>query len=122
MLDFMRRQHSNLKWIWVILIAAFSVSLVTLYMNPGSDISNVSINNDVASVGSESISAREFQNAYKGYVDRMRGQITPEMMKAFHFERQIMDALISRHVQTEEARRLGFDVTPSEIEQKILEN
>jgi peptidyl-prolyl cis-trans isomerase D len=122
MLDFMRRQHSNLKWIWVILIAAFSVSLVTLYMNPGSDITNVNITNDVASVGSESISAREFQNAYKGYVDRMRGQITPEMMKAFHFERQIMDALVSRHVQTEEARRLGFDVTPAEIEQKILEN
>src|SRR5262249_23318900 len=90
--------------------------------NPGSDISNLSITNDVASVGSDSISAREFQTAYKGYVDRMRGQITPEMMKAFHFERQIMDALVSRHVVSEEAKRLGLDVTPSKVEQKILEN
>src|SRR5262249_2886542 len=70
----------------------------------------------------ESITAREFQTAYRNYVDRMRGQITPEMMRAFRFDRQIMDALIDRHVITEEAKRLGLNVTPSEVEQKILEN
>ena len=123
MLDFMRRQRSNLKWVWVILIAVFSLSLVTLYMNPGGgDASVLNITNDVGSVGSASISAREFQAAYRNYVERMRGQITPEMMKAFHFERQILDALVSRHVVTEEAKRLGLDVTPAEVEQKILEN
>src|SRR5215475_8586203 len=104
MLDFMRRQRSSLKWVWVILIFIFSVSLILLYI-PAGDLPNVSITNDVASVGSESITAREFQNAYRNYVDRMKGQITPEMMRAFHFERQIMDALVSRKVVTEEARR-----------------
>jgi peptidyl-prolyl cis-trans isomerase D len=52
----------------------------------------------------------------------MRGQINPEMLKAFRFDRQIMDALVTRHVITEEAKRLGLNVTPSEIEQKVLEN
>jgi peptidyl-prolyl cis-trans isomerase D len=120
MLDFMRRQRSNLKWVWVILIFIFSVTLVTLYI-PFGDLPNVSINNDVASIGGDTISAKEFQTAYRNYVERMRGQITPEMMKAFHFERQIMDALVDRHVVTEEAKNLGLDVTPTEIEQKILE-
>src|SRR5262245_47927526 len=121
MLDFMRRQRSSLKWVWVILIFIFSVSLILLYI-PAGDLPNVSVSNDVASVGSESISAREFQTAYRTYVDRMRGQITPEMMRAFHFERQILDNLVTQHVVLEEARRLGLDVTPAEVESKILEN
>src|SRR5689334_19160869 len=121
MLDFMRRQRSVLKWVWVILIFIFSVTLVTLYI-PFGDIPNVSIGNDVASIGRDSISSREFQAAYRNYVDRMRGQINPEMLRAFRFERQIMDALVTRHVITEEAKRLGFNVTPTEVEQKILEN
>src|SRR5215813_5880327 len=121
MLDFMRRQRSSLKWVWVILIFIFSVSLILLYI-PAGDLPNVTVSNDVASVGSESISAREFQTAYRTYVDRMRGQITPEMMRAFHFERQILDNLVTQHVVLEEAKRLGLDVTPAEVEQKILEN
>lgn len=121
MLDFMRRQRSALKWVWVILIAIFSVTLVTLYI-PVGDLPNVTFNSDVASVGGDSITAREFQTAYRNYVNQMRGQVTPEMMRAFRFDRQILNNLVSRHVITEEAKRLGLDVTPTEIEQKILEN
>jgi len=121
MLDFMRRQRSALKWVWVILIFIFSVTLVTLYI-PFGDLPNVGINNDVASVGHDSISAHEFQTAYRNYIDRMRGQLTPEMLRAFRFERQIVDALIMRHVMTEHARRLGLNASVAEIEQKILEN
>src|SRR5213079_2292522 len=121
MLDFMRRQRSTLKWVWVILIFIFSVTLVTLYI-PFGDLPNVSITNDVASIGGDSISAREFQAAYRNYVDRMRGQLNPEMLRAFRFERQIMDALVTQHVITEEAKHLGLNATPTEVEQKILEN
>src|ERR1043166_8000312 len=116
MLDFMRRQRSTLKWVWALLIFIFSVTLVTLYI-PFGDLPNVSITTDVASIGGDTISAREFQVAYRNYVERMRGQINPEMMRAFHFERQIMDALVTRHVITEEAKRLGLGVSPAEIEQ-----
>ena len=121
MLDFMRRQRSALKWVWVILIFIFSVTLVTLYI-PFGDLGNVSITNDVASIGHDSISSHEFQVAYRNYVDRMRGQLNPEMLRAFRFDRQIMDALVTRHVMTEEARRLGLNASPAEVEQKILEN
>lgn len=121
MLNFMRRQRSALKWVWVILIFIFSVTLITLYI-PFGDLPNVSISNDVATVGDDSISAKEFQAAYRNYIDRMRGQISPEMLRAFRFERQIMDALVTRHVVTEEAKRLGLNVSPAEVEQRILEN
>lgn len=121
MLDFFRRQQASFKWVWIILIFIFSVSLVALYI-PLGDLPSVSLTSDVASVGHDTISAKEFQTAYRNYVDRMRGQINPEMLKAFRFDRQIMDALVSRHVITEEAKRLGLNVTPTEIEQKILEN
>jgi len=121
MLDFMRRQRSALKWVWVILIFIFSVTLVTLYI-PFGDLPNVSITNDVASVGNDSISAREFQTAYRNYIDRMRGQLTPEMLRAFRFEHQIMDALVMRHVMTEQARRFGLNASVADIEQRILEN
>ena len=121
MLDFMRRQRSTLKWVWVILIFIFSVTLVTLYI-PFGDLPNVSITNDVASIGHDSISAKEFQAAYRSYVNRMSGQLNPEMLRAFHFERQIMDALVIRHVITEEAKRLGLNTSSAEVEQKILEN
>src|SRR5215467_6827503 len=121
MLDFMRRRHASLKWIWIILIVIMGAGLIIMYI-PFGDVSSVSITNDVASIGYDSISAREFQTAYRNYVERMRGQINPEMLKAFRFDRQIMDALVTRHVITEEAKRLGLNVTPSEIEQKVLEN
>src|SRR6516225_8070171 len=121
MLDFMRRQSKNLKWVWVLLIFIFSVTLVTLYI-PIGDLSSVATTNDVAAIGGERVSAKEFQTAYRNYIDRMRSQLSPEMLKAFRFDRQILDSLITRHVVMEEARRLGLSVSPAEVEQKVLEN
>jgi peptidyl-prolyl cis-trans isomerase D len=118
----MRRQHAALKWIWVIIIVIMGAGMVLMYIPFGDLPSVTNITNDVASIGHDTISAREFQTAYRNYVDRMRGQINPEMLKAFRFDKQILDALVTRHVITEEAKRLGLNVTPAEIEQKILEN
>ena len=121
MLDFMRRQRTALKGVWIILIFIFSVTLITLYI-PFDQLGNVSVSGDVASVGSGSITTKEFQAAYRNYLDRMRGQLNPETLRAFGFERQIIDALVTRQVIIEEAKRLGLNVSNAEIEQKILEN
>jgi peptidyl-prolyl cis-trans isomerase D len=121
MLDFMRRRRSTLKWVWVILIFIFSVTLVTLYI-PVGDLPTVGLTTDVASVGGDSVTAAEFQAAYRNTVDRMRGQLNPEMLRAFRFDRQVMESLIMQHVVTEEAKRLGLNVGADEIAQRILEN
>ena len=117
----MRRQRTKLKWVYVLLIVIFSVTLITLYI-PVGDLGSVSLSNDIAEIGGATVSAREFQVAYRNYLDRMRSQLSPEMLRAFRFDRQILDALISRHVMMEEAKRLGLNVSEGEIEQKILEN
>jgi peptidyl-prolyl cis-trans isomerase D len=121
MLDFMRRQRSTLKWVWVVIIFIFSVTLVTLYI-PFDQLGTVAITTDVADIGGETITAREFQNAYRNYLNNVRGQLNPEMLRAFRFEQQILDSLVMRSVTIAEAKRLGLDVSDAEIEQKILSN
>jgi len=121
MLDFMRRQHKHLKWVWVILIFIFSVTLVTLYI-PFGDLPTVALGNDVAYVGDEAVSAKEFQTAYRNYLNQMQQQMTPEILRAFRFDRQILDYLISQKVVAAEAKRIGLNVAPSELERVILTN
>lgn len=121
MLDFFRRQKSNLRWIWIILIGVFSVTLVTMYI-PAGDLGSVSLTTDVAEVGDESVSAREFQTAYRNYLNQVRSQLTPELIQAFQFDRQIVDSLVDEYVMIAEAKRLGLAVSAVEIERKILES
>src|SRR3954471_3421107 len=121
MLDFMRRQHKHLKWVWVILIFIFSVTLVTLYI-PFGDLPTVALGNDVADVGDEAVSAKEFQTAYRNYLNQMQQQMTPEILRAFRFDRQILDYLISQKVVAAEAKRLGMSVGPAEVEKIVLAN
>ena len=121
MLNFFRRQRSRLKWIWIVVIFIFSVTLVTLYI-PVGDLGSVTLTNDVADVGGEVVTAREFQTAYRNYVNQMRSQMTPEMMRAFRFETQIVNALVDRYVMVAEAKRLGLNVSAAEIERTILQN
>src|SRR5215468_2447913 len=110
MLDFMRRQSQKLKWVWILLIFIFSAGLILLYI-PFQDLPNVSLTNDVAAIGGQRISAKEFQTAYRNYLERMRSQLSPEMLRAFRFDRQILDALITRQVMKTAARRLGLSVS-----------
>jgi len=122
MLDFMRRQQSRLKWVWALLIFVFSAGLVIAYV-PFGDVSGVTnVTGDVAKVGSETVTAREFTTAYRNYVQRLSGQISPEVRKAFGFDKQVLDSLISQKVIAEQARRVGLDVSSSEVEQKVLSN
>src|SRR5262245_32255431 len=123
MLDFMRRQHKNLKWVWVVLIFIFSASLVTMFMGLGSDMPGLTVTNtDVAEVGDEVVSAKEFQLAYRNYLSQMQTQMTPELLRAFRFDRQILDSLIGQKVVAVEAKRLGLEVAPEEIEKTVLAN
>ena len=121
MLDFFRRQKSNLRWIWIILIGVFSVTLVTMYI-PAGDLGNVSLTTDVAEVGDESVSAREFQTAYRNYLNQVRSQLTPELIQAFQFDQQIVNSLVDEYVMVAEAKRLGLDVSAAEIQRMILES
>jgi peptidyl-prolyl cis-trans isomerase D len=120
MLDLMRRQHSKLKWVLVLIIAAISVTFVVQFIPSFSEYSSGVVASDVATIGSESVSAREFQSAYRNNIQRMGSQVSPEMLRAFGFDKQVLDYLIKQRVVTVEARRLGLQVTDTEVQDKVL--
>ena len=122
MLDLMRRQHKRLKWVLIPFIVILGGGMVLAYI-PFSDLGSIYITgNDVAKVGSETVTAVEFRNTYTNYIRNMQQQLTPEIRKAFGFDKQILDYLISQKVIMAEARRLGLQVTESEIQQNIFAN
>jgi peptidyl-prolyl cis-trans isomerase D len=122
MLDFFRRQHSRLKWIWVVLIFVFSAGLILLYIPIGERQTFRIFSGEVARVGTESVSAEEFQEAYTTYVGSIAADLSPEMLAAFQYDRQLVEAMINQRIPIAEARRMGLDVSPEEIRQIILSN
>jgi peptidyl-prolyl cis-trans isomerase D len=121
MLNFFRRQHSRLKWIWIVVIAVFSVTLVTLYI-PITEVTHINVSSNVASVGSEVVTAREFQSVYHGYVDQLGSEMTPELLEALGYDISVLDAIIDEYVMIAEAKRLGLQLSPRELQRAILEN
>jgi peptidyl-prolyl cis-trans isomerase D len=116
----MRRQHAKLKWVLVLVILIMVVSLVYAFIPTFSEYGSGVAASDIAEVGSESVSAREFQTAYQNNIQRMGSQVSPEMLRAFGFDKQVLDYLIKQRVVTVEARRLGLQATDAEVQDKVL--
>ena len=126
MLHFMRRQRSKLKWVLVLVIVVLGGSMVVNFipgLGDGSPLSG-SLSGDVARVGNQAVSAMEFETSYRNYLRNMqqRQELSPEILKAFGFDRQVLNALIEQKVMLSEARRLGFEVTEEELAQRIIAN
>ena len=125
MLDFMRRQHQKLKWVLALVIFILAATMLVGLLPNMSDLSTMSISGDVARVGSEKVSADEFSTAYRNYLNNMaqrQQQLSPEILKAFNFDKQILDFLIGQKVILNEAKRLGLDVTSDELTHSIVTN
>jgi peptidyl-prolyl cis-trans isomerase D len=112
----MRRQHSKLKWLLLVIVVIFVWTYIPSFTGMGSGVTA----SDVASVGSESVSAKEFQVAYRNNIQRMGSQVSPEMLRAFGFDKQVLDYLISQKVIAAEAKRLGLQVSDREVQDKVL--
>jgi peptidyl-prolyl cis-trans isomerase D len=125
MLDFMRRQRSKLKWVLVLVIVVLGGSMVVSFIpGVGDGPLSVSTSGDVARVGNETVSAMEFETSYRNYLRNMqqRQELSPEILKAFGFDRQVLNALIEQKVVLSEAKRLGFEVTEEELAHRIMTN
>jgi peptidyl-prolyl cis-trans isomerase D len=126
MLDYMRRQHQKLKWVLALVIFILGAGMLIQFIPNLSDLNTMSISGDVAKVGSEKVSAVEFQTAYKNYLSNMQQrqqqQLSPEILRAFGFDKQILEFLIGQKVILNEAKRLGLDVTTEELTQSIVTN
>ena len=115
MLDFMRRQHKKLKWVWVAIIVVLGGGMVVAYI-PFSDLGSISLTgNDVAKVGSETVTAAEFRNTYTNYVKNMQQQLTPEIRKAFGFDKPILHGLCSFGIAGRAVLKLAAGNDPARL-------
>ncbi len=103
-------------------VALMAVSLV-LFFRPGggsSAIDPTKSSEVVATVGGEDITLGEFQTQKQNLqmqFSRFGGQIS--LTRMGYTDDKILDGLIQRKIAVQEARRLGLDASPSEVNERI---
>ena len=119
MLDFMRRRAQSLfiKILFVIIV------LVFIFWGFGSPFEQNSPTDSIATVGGEEVSQREFQRIYENmknmYRDAYKDRLTPDLIQALNLKQQALDQLINSKLIQQEARRVGFTVTDTELRDSI---
>ena len=122
MLKTMRDSFHHLKWtLWVVVIV-FVLSFVYLSgstPDPSNRASQV-----IAKVGSTEITGAEFERIYQARLDnyrqQYRGGLTPEMLRFLDLPRQVLDGIIQRKLELEEARRLNLKVSNDEVARAVM--
>jgi peptidyl-prolyl cis-trans isomerase D len=122
MLKTMRDSFHHLKWtLWAVVIV-FILGFVYFSgssPNPGDRASQV-----VARIGSDEITGAEFERTYQArlesYRQQYRGSLTPEMLRYLDLPRQVLDGMISRRLELEQARRLKLSVGNDEVARAVM--
>jgi peptidyl-prolyl cis-trans isomerase D len=121
MLKTMRNSFHQLKWTLFAVIAVFILGFV--FWSGSSNDPNTG-GQIVARVGSERITAVEFDRQYRSQVERYRqmyqGNFSPELERALDLPRNVLDAMIERMLRLEAAHRLNLHVSDQELAQKIV--
>jgi peptidyl-prolyl cis-trans isomerase D len=122
MLKTMRDSFHHLKWtLWAVVIV-FVLGFVYFSgssADPGDRASQV-----IARVGSTEITGAEFERIYRArldnYREQYRGGLTPEMLRFLDLPRQVLDGMIQRKIELEEARRLKLKVGNDEVARAVM--
>src|SRR6185369_4526627 len=120
MLKTMRESFHHLKWTLFAVIAVFILGFV-FYSGSGNADPSSRI---VASVGSEQITAAEFDRQYRAQVERYRqmyqGNFSPELERALDLPRNVLDSMIEHILRLEAAKRYDLRVSDEELSKKIV--
>jgi peptidyl-prolyl cis-trans isomerase D len=122
MLKTMRESFHQLKWtLWAVVIV-FILGFV--YFSGSGTNPNDRSTDTIARVGSTAITAAEFDREYRQQLDRYRdqyrGSLTPEMLRFLDLPRQVLNGMIDRRLQLEEARRLKLAVSNDEVARAVM--
>ncbi|MDQ5858938.1 MAG: SurA N-terminal domain-containing protein, partial [Acidobacteriota bacterium] len=120
MLKTMRASFHQLKWTLFVVIIVFVLGFVFF---SGSNMGGDTETQVVARMGSDQISAAEFDRMYQTQVQRYRemykGSFTPELARALDLPRQVLDGMIDRKLRIESAKRLNLTVSDEELAREI---
>ena len=122
MLKTMRDSFHQLKWtLWAVVIV-FILGFV--YFSGSSTNPNDRSSQTVARIGSAEISASEFERQYRArldsYREQYRGGLTPEMLRFLDLPRQVLNGMIDRRLELEQARRLKLAVSDDELSRAVM--
>ena len=121
MLKTMRNSFHHLKWTLFVVIGVFVLGFV-FFSGAGSSADPVG--QVVAQVGSDRITAADFDRQYKAQVERYRqmyqGNFSPELERALDLPRNVLDSMIERILRLESARRFDLHVSDEELARKIV--
>jgi len=80
----------------------------------------------LALVNDEVITAVEYQKSYRSMVEALqreyRGMWSDNLIKVFDLKNRALDALITQKLVSQEAKKIGLDVTEKEVQDKIISN
>jgi peptidyl-prolyl cis-trans isomerase D len=127
MLKVMRDSFHHLKWVLVVVVAAFILGFVFIDMGLGG--AGIGGRSDqsltyAARVNGETISYNDYYRALKNvesmYQQQFGQQFTPEMAQALNLPTQVINMLVDQRLMTQEASRLHLDASPEEVRRKLL--
>jgi peptidyl-prolyl cis-trans isomerase D len=121
MLDRMRRHKAWLNWTLVLVVAAFIWFYVPDFFDRGQA---GTLNEVVATVGNEEITAGAFRTAYQmqlqAYQRAYGGNINEQLMRQLGIDQQILQQMIDERAAVAEAERLGLAVSDQEVAGRIF--
>jgi peptidyl-prolyl cis-trans isomerase D len=116
----MMRKHAK-SWLIKVLIGI--IALVFIFYFGYSFTAKKGLK--VAYVNGELISGMEYQKAYWDLLEALRRQYkdvwNDNLIKVFDLKNRALDNLINQKLISQEARKIGLDVTESEIQQAIMD-
>lgn len=121
MLDRMRRHKNWLKWSLFLVVITFVVFYIPGFLTGARGTG--APGDAVAEVNGEPITTRDFQQQLGRRMQMFRGQggnISEQMLRQLGIDRQVLQELIDEQAMLAEARRLGLNVTDTEVKAQIL--
>jgi peptidyl-prolyl cis-trans isomerase D len=80
----------------------------------------------IAQVNDEVITAVEYQKNYRSMLEALqreyKGMWSDNLVKVFDLKNRALDALINQKLVSQEAKKIGLDVTEKEVQDKIMSN
>jgi len=117
-MSLMRRHAKS----WLIKFLIGIIAVVFVFYFGYSFRSNTGLK--IASVNGEVISGREYQKVYRGMLEALQTDYkdawSDNLIKVFNIKNRALNSLIEQKLISQEARRLGLDVTDEEIQDEIM--
>ena len=121
MLLSLMRKHAK-SWLIKALIAIIAIVFVFYFGYSFSAREGIKL----ALVNDEVITAVEYQKNYRSMLEALqreyRGMWSDNLVKVFDLKNRALDALITQKLVSQEAKKIGLDVTEKEIQDKIMSN